>query len=345
MAGLERDVSNYGKLAKQSEDIRRLKKDFSVEFTRKTNHTYNTTNVPLAFTETTARPFLQFKTWVQKQTMFYLDTFAERPKKLGVASYEDFMKTTGAFIALGGAFSLPGTQELDALLRYYWGFSPKAMMYEIDSPYADLFTAGLFSGIGVSVEGRMGPGALHSTVDIGNIFGIYGNRLKKAYTAMNEGEPTKALNYTLPKFMQNLLQGKELAQTGKLQATYSNQLLLDYSELESNATLAALWKMMGFEDMAENKYRTIKYALVDGSRVTGRNIKFAYEEIFEHLHAGRHNKARDIAKAYNIEWNKVRKRFKEVNSPELESLDIPYSESNPELKERKEQLKKILESM
>ena len=76
--------------------------------------------------------------------------------------------------------------------------------------------------------------------------------------------------------------------------------------MEANSTYAALWKMMGFEDMAENKYRTIKYALIDGSRVTGRNIKFAYEEIFEHIEAGRLNRARDIASEYNIEWNKVR---------------------------------------
>ena len=345
MAGLDKDVANYGKFMKQSDDVRRLKKDFAVEFTRKTNHTYNTTNVPLAFTETTARPFLQFKTWVQKQSMFYLQTFAERPKKLGVAAYEDFLKTTGAFMALGGAFSLPGMQETDALMRHFWGVSPKAMMYEMDSPFADIFTAGLFAGMGVSVEGRMGPGALHTTVDTGNIFGIYGNRLKKAFQAMQKGNPEAALNYTLPKALQNLRQGYELATTGKLQSTYSNQLLLDYNKMEANSTYAALWKMMGFEDMAENKYRTIKYALIDGSRVTGRNIKFAYEEIFEHIEAGRLNRARDIASEYNIEWNKVRKRYKEVHEPEYESLDIPYSDSNPELEKRDKQFKELLESM
>ena len=93
------------------------------------------------------------------------------------------------------------------------------------------------------------------------------------------------------------------------------------------------------------KYRTIKYALIDGSRVTGRNIKFAYEEIFEHIEAGRLNRARDIASEYNIEWNKVRKRYKEVHEPEYESLDIPYSDSNPELEKRDKQFKELLESM
>ena len=326
---------------------RGLMNDFAIEFTNKTNHSYNTTHVPLAFTEAALRPFLQFKTWIQKQTMFWFNIIGDRPTKAGFKDqYKDLMYVTGAMTALGGVMSLPGTQEIDALMRKVFGVSPKAWLMEQDSTFMDFMTGGAAAFAGVSLEGRMGPGNLLTTIDPGNIAGIYPARLFKAGQSLWKGNPERALNYTLPKALQNLRQGFTLATTGELRGTYDKNLLIDYNKLDGDPYYKALIKTIGYESMEESTYRNLKFALLDKSRFTGRQRAWTKNEIFELINEGDIVEAKEVAKEANIKWSELLKLYKnKYLKEEVESFNYTYSTQNPEIKKGQEAIKRIMENL
>ena len=336
--GLDSDLS------KKVDKVGGILDDYAIQFTGQTNHWYNASQVPLLFTETAARPFLQFKTWVQKQTMFYVDQWAERPKNLPLhQEYADFMNITGAMVAMGGLFSLPGMQELDAVLSYNFGVSPKAWFLQHDSVHFDILTAGIPASTGLSLEGRMGPGDLTTTVDTTNLFGIYPARLYKAVGAFAEGNPERALNYTIPKAAQNIRQGWNLLTTGKLESSYDRSIMLDYERMDENPLYAAILKMVGFEHMHESRYRNLKFALNDKSRFTRRQRMWALNEINEAIGEGRILDAKELAKAANIRWSQVTKNYKKKYMyDEGLTKTWAYSSSNPDIKEAQERLRAIL---
>jgi hypothetical protein len=274
---------------------------FSRNLVDETNFVYNTSNVPFAFNNAVAAPLLQFKTWVQKETMFVMQSIFDAPKKLPLAQqYEEFIKITGAFTALGGIFSLPGGQELDLLMRTVFGVSPKAYFYEKDSPFMDILAGGVAMGAGISLEGRMGAGNVFTIVDTENIFGIYPTRLFKAVSAFKEGRVEKGINYLLPRAIQNLMQGTEIVQSGRLMSSYSGDLVFDYDEMDSNPLYAAALKIAGFESPAETRNRVLKYALYDKSRQTGNEVRLAKWRAFESMDDGDFAEAYAILAAYNI---------------------------------------------
>lgn len=306
--------------------LNQLKNDFAVEFVNRTNHTYNSSNVPEAFNWTALRPFLQFKTWVQKQSMFMVRELAERPKELGAGAYYDMMKIMGVSTVMGGVFSIPFTQDLDKLAQLNFGVSLKTMMYEKDSPLADMFIGGLPSGLGVSLEGRMGTGELQSMMNgPGSIFGIYGNRIIKAIQAYKDGNERLAFNHLAPRFLQNIKQGIEIADTGKLHASWDNQVVLDYEAMGMNPMMMAITKMLGFESIPEGKARAYKHLLASMSKLTKKDITRAYNEIFEYLDDDKGSaEAKEIAAAHNIPWSKVLQQYKKKRTPSHESAKPPY---------------------
>ena len=274
---------------------------FSRNMVDETNFVYNTSNVPFAFNNAVAAPLLQFKTWVQKETMFVMQSIFDAPKNLPLAQrYEEFIKITGAFTALGGIFSLPGGQEMDLFMRTVFGVSPKAYFYEKDSPFMDILAGGIGMGMGVSLEGRMGAGDVFTIVDTENIFGIYPTRLFKAATAFKEGRVDKGINYLLPRAIQNLKQGLEIVDSGRLMSSYSGDLVFDYDEMDSNPMYAAVLKMAGFESPDETRNRILKYALYDKSRKTGNEVRLAKWRAFRNMDDGDFEEAYAILAEYNI---------------------------------------------
>ena len=340
--GLENKLGNVA-----NKDLRNVTVDYAKRFTNDTNHIYNASHVPLGFSETTLKPFLQFKTWVQKQTEFYINIATDTPSGLSVARrYEDLMYVTAAMTALGGITSLPGTQELDAYMRWAFGVSPKAMLMEHDSPWMDVLTSGLFAGTGVSLEGRMGPGNLTTTVDKENLLGIVPARLFKSYKAWDDGNPERAMNYVLPKFMQNLRQGYTLMNTGMLNSSYDSGLLLDYNKMDNNKYYGALIKTLGFESMAENRYRNLKFALLDKSRHTGKERKQVLAHINKLIDEGNVNEAYELANEYNLNLKEVKKQYKIKRlQPDYENLSVSYSQQNPVIEEQLARLKEIMDKL
>ena len=327
--------------------LNRLKNDFAIDFTNATNHSYNATHVPIGFTETGLRPFLQFKTWVQKQTMFWFNIIGDRPTKAGLKEqYEDLMYVTGAMVALGGIFSLPGTQETDAVMRFAFGVSPKAWIMEQDSTILDLMTSGMAMGAGISLEGRMGPGNLTTTVQPENAFGIYPARLFKAGGALWKGNPERAINYTLPKALQNLRSGFTMAATGELRGTYDRNLLLDYNKLEDNKYYAAMLTTIGFESMEESRYKNLKFALLDKSRFTGRQRAWTKTEIFDLINENKVGEAKELTKLSNMKWPNIIKLYKnKYLKQEVETFNYAYSDQNPGIKEGKDALQRHIKSL
>lgn len=325
----------------------RLLNDFAIDFTNATNHSYNATNVPLGFTETGLRPFLQFKTWVQKQSMFWFNIITDKPTKAGMKEqYEDLMYVTAAMAGLGGIFSIPGAQESDFLMRKIFGVSPKAWLMEQDSQALDLLTSGMAMGAGISFEGRMGPGNLLDTMEPGNIAGIYPARLFKAGGALWGGNPERALNYTIPKALQNLRSGFTLANTGELRGTYDKNLLLDYNRLEDDKYYAALLKTVGFENMAESRYRNLKFALLDKSRFTGKQRAWTKNEIFDLINDDKIDEAKALTKQANMKWKQIAKLYKQkFLLQDVETFNYTYSDQNPEIKKGQEALKRIIKSL
>lgn len=330
-----------------SKRLRMLKNDFAIAFTNKTNHSYNTTHVPRAFHIAALRPFLQFKTWVQKQTMYMVNIIKDSPTKAGLKEqYRDTLYVAGAMTALGGAMSLPGMQELDATMRFAFGVSPKAYLMEQDSKFMDVLTSGVAALGDVSLEGRMGPGNLTTTIDPANAFGIYPARLWKASQALWKGNPERAMNYTLPKFLQNLHQGARMAHTGELRATYDKNLLIDYNKMEGDPYYKALIKMVGFESLEESRYRNLKFALLDKSRFTGRQRSWTKNEIFDLVSNGEISEAKEIAEAANMKWSELMKYYKDKHlREEVETFSYTYSTQNPEIQRGQEAIKEIMKNL
>ena len=309
--------------------------EFAKRFMRDTNFVYDKSNVPFAFNDPTFAPILQFKTWVQKETMFFVRSMTQRPKALkGAAEYEEFMKITGAFVALGGVFSLPGAQEFDLLSRTMFGWSPKKEMYEKDSPFMDILAGGAPMGMGVSMEGRMGPGSIFQLVDVDNLFGIYPTRLWKGSHALLKGQVDRGMNYLMPRFAQNLIQGFNIANTGKLMSTYDGDLIFDFNDMNVNPLYGAVLKSMGFETPDETRARVVKFGLLSHSKKTGRQIKLAKWRAYRYLDEGNYEDAYEIFDLYNLDRKTELKKWRDKTTvPEARRKPFPHSQSDPTLEE------------
>ena len=312
-----------------------VKDEFSKAFVRETNFTYDKSNVPFQFNNPALAPILQFKTWVQKETMFVYKSFAQRPKGKGVTlaeQYEDFAKVSGAFIALGGVFSMPGSNELDLLTRTVFGYSPKAQMMEKDNPFMDILSGGIPMGLGVSMEGRMGPGNIFSLIDTDNLFGIYPTRLYKATTSMFKGDIDRGMNYLLPRFAQNIRQGYNITQTGKLMSSYGGSLIFNYDEMGQSALGGGILKMLGFETPNESRNRIIKYSLDAQSKHTSYSRKRAEFSIFRALDDGDIEEAYEIIDSAGLNRKSTLKRYRDTRGKtEADRRNFPGTNINKEL--------------
>lgn len=332
LRGKANNTDMTGKLA--NKDVKRLIDDYAVDFMEQTNHTYNSFNNPLAFSNPVTKPFLQFKTWVQKEITFFVDAFREVPTYSGVPMAERYgnaAKIVGAFTALGGIFSLPGAQELDMATRWAFGVSPKAWMYEQDSPLQDVLAGGFFTLGGVSMEGRTGPGNLFTVIDTNNLFGIYPARLIKAAAAFREGRTDAALNYALPRFVQNLKQGYDMATTGQLRNTYNGGLTFNVDEMSGSPTLNLIYKLAGFQPMDEARYQTLKFAMLDASKSRGRDRKWVYKDIFDYMDAGEMGKAMALAREADIDFSIIKREYKKKNTPDYMHKTYPYFDKEDEV--------------
>ena len=312
-----------------------VKDEFAKAFVRETNFTYDKSNVPFQFNNPALAPILQFKTWVQKETMFVYKSFAQRPKGKGVTlaeQYEDFAKISGAFIALGGVFSMPGSNELDLLTRTVFGYSPKAQMMEKDNPFMDILSGGIPMGLGVSMEGRMGPGNIFSLIDTDNLFGIYPTRLYKASTSFFKGDIDRGMNYLLPRFAQNIRQGYNITQTGKLMSSYGGSLVFNYDEMGQSALGGGLLKMLGFETPNESRNRIMKYSLDAQSKHTSYSRKRAEFSIFRALDAGDLEEAYEIIESAGLDKKSTMKRYRDTrDKTEADRRNFPGTNINKEL--------------
>tara|TARA_R100001129_G_scaffold26038_1_gene17340 strand:- start:6609 stop:14279 length:7671 start_codon:yes stop_codon:yes gene_type:complete len=317
-----------------SPEIKKLIDDYAVDFMEQTNHTYNSFNNPLAFSNPVTKPFLQFKTWVQKEITFFIDAFREVPSYSGVPMAERYgnaAKIVAAFTTLGGIFSLPGAQELDMATRWAFGVSPKAWMYEQDSPLHDVLAGGFFTLGGVSMEGRTGPGNLFTVIDTDNLLGIYPARLAKAAMAFRDGRTDAALNFALPRFVQNLKQGYDMATTGQLRNTYNGGLTFNVDEMSGNSALNIIYKLAGFQSMDEARYQTLKFAMLDASKSRGRDRRWIYNTIFDYLDEGDTNRAKAFARESDVEFDKVLKEYKKKNQPDYTHKTYPYFDKEDEV--------------
>lgn len=102
-------------------------------------------------------------------------------------------------------------------------------------------------GMGVSMEGRMGPGSIFQLVDVDNLFGIYPTRLWKGSHALLKGQVDRGMNYLMPRFAQNLIQGFNIANTGKLMSTYDGDLIFDFNDMNVNPLYGAVLKVWGLK--------------------------------------------------------------------------------------------------
>ena len=313
-----------------------VKDEFSKAFVRETNFTYDKSNVPFQFNNPVLAPILQFKTWVQKETMFVYKSFAQRPKGKGVTlaeQYEDFAKISGAFIALGGVFSMPGSNELDLLTRTVFGYSPKAQMMEKDNPFMDILSGGIPMGLGVSMEGRMGPGNIFSLIDTDNLFGIYPTRLYKATTSMFKGDIDRGMNYLLPRFAQNIRQGYNITQTGNLMSSYGGSLIFNYENMGQSPMVGGVLKMLGFETPNESRNRIMKYSLDAQSKHTSYSRKRAEWRIFRALDEGDTEEAYEIIQEAGLDKKSTMKRYRDTRKKtEADRRNFPGTNINKNLK-------------
>ena len=318
---------DIGSLKVTDDASKDLLTDFSVDFMENTNHTYNSFNNPLAFSNPVTKPFLQFKTWVQKEITFFFDAFREVPSYEGLSMaqrYANAAKMTAAFTAMGGIFSLPGAQELDMAARWAFGVSPKAWFYEQDSPLHDIISGGLFTAAGLSMEGRTGPGNFFTVVDTDNLFGIYPARLIKAAGAYRSGEIDRAWNFALPRFVQNMKQGYDMITTGQLRNTYNGGLMFELDDMRGNEMVNIMYKLAGFQPMDEARYQAIKFATLDMSAKRGRDRKHATHSILELLEDGEIQKAYELSKEAEIPWSNIKQLLKRKNTEDYKNSSMPY---------------------
>ena len=215
-------------------------------------------------------------------------------------------------------------EELDTVSRWAFGYSPKSFFYEQDSPIQDMIAGGIFTGSGISLAGRAGPGNVVQLFDTENLFGITASRFFHAASAFANGQPDRALNYALPRFLQNAKQGYEMATTGKLMNTYNPGIMFNVDDMSTNKIVAIMGKIAGFQSMDEMRYQTIKYGLIHHGAHKGRDRRWTMNALIELLDDNQIQKAKELAAEADIEWTHVRRYYKEKRAPEYQNLKIPY---------------------
>ena len=129
-----------------------------------------------------------------------------------------------------------------------------------------------------------------------------------------------------------MIQGHEIATTGKLMSAYSGDLVFDYEQMNSNPLYNAAVKMMGFESPDETRNRILKYALYDKARVTGNQVRLAKWRAYRNMDNGDFEEAFDILEEYNISEKEAIRLWKESRTQaEAERTTIPNTTRSEEL--------------
>ena len=313
---------------KKTDDIyKELMDDFAIKAMENTNHTYNRFNNPLAFANPVTRPFLQFKTWVQKEIGIFFRAFMpdNNPGNQGLrARYRQGANITAAFLMMGGLFSLPGAQELDAVSRWAFGVSPKAWFYGEDSPWMDILAGGIFTAAGINLDGRTGPGSVTTLASLENSLGIFPARIWNAGKAFREGKTDQATNYLMPRFMQNIKRSYDLATTGKLHNTYNGGVLFDLEDLEGSDFKNIMLTLMGLQTKEEMIFHTTKFGLISKGQANKRQRTRGMQKVIQLLESGKNVQAKQLADSLGIDFTQAKNRAKKLSEEAYKGLSISY---------------------
>lgn len=313
---------------KKTDDIyKELMDDFAIRAMENTNHTYNRFNNPLAFANPVTRPFLQFKTWVQKEIGIFFRAFMpdNNPSNQGLrARYRQGANITAAFLMMGGLFSLPGAQELDAVSRWAFGVSPKAWFYGEDSPWMDILAGGLFTAVGINLDGRTGPGSVTTLASLENSLGIFPARIWNAGKAFREGKTDQATNYLMPRFMQSIKRSYDLATTGKLHNTYNGGVLFDLEDLEGSDFKNIMLTLMGLQTKEEMIFHTTKFGLISKGQANKRQRTRGMQKVIQLLESGKNVQAKQLADSLGIDFTQAKNRAKKLAEEAYKGLSISY---------------------
>lgn len=171
------------------------------------NFDFNTTGL----NQLARNPF--FKLPMQFKTYFFQEMEFIMGRKIPLTATERF-KTIGAMVALGGIASLPFADELDDVMTWMTGKSPKLWMYE---NLPDVIAAGFPALANINMSPLMSVGGTRSLALFPGIEGVLLNKLRRAYTEKSTGQKT-ALQAILgmSSLFRNFTEGWEMAHTGKI---------------------------------------------------------------------------------------------------------------------------------
>ena len=243
--------------------------EYSLHIMRNTNFDYSMTGLSELARNPVAKPFMQFKTFLQKEIEFLMGESVPLTKK------EKFL-ALGMFGAIGGAFALPGVDDIDAASRWVFGVSPKLWM---DTYLPEVLTAGVPALAGIDLSSRMSLGSLDHLTDTSTFpFGLGIARVGKAIRGLHEGtmDTSDALWYTMSS-LNAARQGFTLLSTGKLTDQYGQKI----AESSDMGSLALMARVIGFPSTLEGKVQRFKTAAYSSNQYATRKQRQAMREILD----------------------------------------------------------------
>lgn len=243
--------------------------EYALHIMRSTNFDYSMTGLSELARNPVAKPFMQFKTFIQKEIEFLMGESVPLTKK------EKFL-ALGMFGAIGGAFALPGVDDIDAASRWVFGVSPKLWM---DTYLPEVLTAGVPALAGIDLSSRMSLGSIDHLTDTSTFpFGLGIARAGKAIRGLHEGtmDTSDALLYTMSS-LNAARQGFTLLSTGKLTDQYGQKI----AESDDMGSLALMARVIGFPSTLEGKVQRFKTAAYSSNQYATRKQRQAMREILD----------------------------------------------------------------
>lgn len=299
-------------------DSNAVKDQFAIDFMRRTNFDFDVVGLPEIFRNPVAKPALQFKTFMLRQMEFMF----------GLRGFELF-KAVGMTSLLGGVFAIPGLNALDLISRSVWGVSPKLWAQQT---FGDEISNGAPRLAGFDISQRLTIDD-YNFVSETNAFGISGGKFTEFIKAAWGGDMNRAQQIATPIAIRNVLNAKELIETGEVRSDFSGNLVLSDKDI-NNPFLAAIPVALGFETNALRDGRSVSDLLRKRTKNINKRKQVAKKKAVKALRRGDMKAVSKIAKRHGFSLKEIRQSMNRQDLTQKDALKKTLSKDQrgtPEL--------------
>ena len=286
-------------------DAAAVKDQFAIDFMRRTNFDFDLGGLPEIFRNPLAKPALQFKTFMLREMEFLY----------GLRGFELF-KAMGMVTALGGMFAIPGLNAMDLIGRSIFGVSPKLWAQQT---FGDELSSGVPRLGGLDMSQRLTIDDLQFVADPNNVFGISSNKFFEFVSASIKGDFNRAKTVATPVAIRNVLNAKELLETGTVRSDFNDSLILSDKDIDNKFLQAAI-VALGFEPNALRDNRSVRDLVKKRERLIRQRERVAKQRAVKALRKGDMETVAKIAKRYGFSLKEIRQSMNRKDQTQKEAL-------------------------